>query len=312
MKTAQLRAIDAVARNGGIRAAARQLGLTQPALTKAIKEMESNLGVQLLYRGNRGARLTEAGRQLVIRARAALREIDQAEMEMRQYSEENAGELSISISPMLGEIIFPPAYRAFRQAFPEIRVKLIEAYASAVSGMIAEGAIDFAVVLLPNQAHSANLQVDHWFDADHKIVVRKGHPLQNTEPFETFVNQDWLVTSRGSGGQYALLKEICGAKKLPMPRSVTEIPSLSLMRSLLAETDAVSIGPAFVTLEAEAPFKALECPDLPDLWRGFGMVSSASSMLSAPAAALRDLLETTCRKRFRPLGEANGVLMKPI
>lgn len=296
MKTVQMRAFDAVARCGGIRAAARQLGVTQPALTKSIKELEKSLGVQLLYRGSRGVELTAAGQRVLVRARAALREIEQAEAEMQAYANRSIGQVSLSISPMLGEIIFPSAFQAFRKQLPEVSVKLVEAYATSVSGMIAEGEIDFALVLLPNREQAANLKTEHWLNVGHKIVARKSHPLNGPVDLQDLLQQEWLITNRAAGGQFAILSQLCAKHGFDLPRSITEIPSLSLLRATLRETDAISIAPVLPNTPGAENFKSLECLALPDLTRGFGVVSSANSGLSTSAKVMKDLLQRACMR----------------
>ncbi|WP_458735195.1 LysR family transcriptional regulator [Zobellella taiwanensis] len=83
MKDHQLRALVKVAEEGSIRGAARALNLSQSALTKALRELEGDLGTQLLIRSYRGVEFTPAGKTLLSRARLALSTLDRARNEIR-------------------------------------------------------------------------------------------------------------------------------------------------------------------------------------------------------------------------------------
>jgi len=79
MKYHQLAAIDAVARAGGIRAAAKSLGVTQGSVTKALRELEAEAGEALVIRSAQGATMTEAGRQLSLRAQLIVAQMQAAQ-----------------------------------------------------------------------------------------------------------------------------------------------------------------------------------------------------------------------------------------
>jgi len=87
IKQYQLRALVAIADCGSIRSAAESLHLTQPAITKAIRDLEAELGLMLLVRGARGVTLTAEGRVLLARARMIGRELERAEEELRALKE---------------------------------------------------------------------------------------------------------------------------------------------------------------------------------------------------------------------------------
>ena len=110
MKDHCLRALLAVAETGTIRSAARALSLSQAALTKALRELELEMGVELLTRSHRGVRLTEAGRILHDRARAARHQLLIAETEIRALSGAVPEKLSIGVTPMVALSVLPDVF----------------------------------------------------------------------------------------------------------------------------------------------------------------------------------------------------------
>lgn len=294
MKLHQLRALDAVARLGGIRAAARELGLTQPALTKALKELETEAGLQLLDRGSSGARLTRAGRALLPRARAVLHEIDCAGIEMRQMAGAAGAEIAFAISPVLGEQAMPVALEAFRRRHTGVGVRIVEAYPESTLAAVAEGSLDFAFMVLLGTEAAANLAVEPWFEVRNSVVARRGHPLQRGATIDQLLDQPWVLSNRSASGQYALLTRLCAANGREMPATLTEIASLSLFKAVLRASDSLAMAPVFGEALHDPDFAVVECPAMDALVSRFGMVRSAGSQLTAPAQFMQEQIRRVC------------------
>src|SRR5690606_5127548 len=101
MKDHSLRALLAVAETGTIRAAARALNLSQAALTKSLRELETEVGAELLTRSYRGVRLTEAGRILHDRAKVSRQQLETAQAEIRALSGAESGRVAVGVTPMV-------------------------------------------------------------------------------------------------------------------------------------------------------------------------------------------------------------------
>ena len=302
MKLHQLRALDAVARLGGIRAAARELGLTQPALTKALKELEITAGNRLLHRGSRGARLTAAGRALLVRARAILHELDCAGLEMRQMAGAQGADIAFAISPVLGEMIMPELLRAFRARYPSVGVRITEAYPEATLPAVAHGQLDFAFMVLLGTETAANVTVERWFEVPNGLVGRRGHPLAKGATLDQLLDQEWVLSNRSDGGQYALMARLCAATGREMPAMLTEVASLSLIKTLLLRSDALALSPTVGLAEFHPDFEAVECPEMEALVSQFGVVRSATSTLTPPAQFMQDQIHRICRGFLSPSG----------
>jgi DNA-binding transcriptional LysR family regulator len=124
MKYHQLRAFLTVAEQGSIRAAARSLHLSQAALTKALKELEQDLGVPLVLRTARGVQLTAFGQQLRIRGQMVTSEMRRAEDDIAYMKGELTGSVAAAITPSAALSILPKAFQIFREKMPNARVSL--------------------------------------------------------------------------------------------------------------------------------------------------------------------------------------------
>jgi DNA-binding transcriptional LysR family regulator len=126
MKLTNLRALVAAIEEGSLRAAARRIGVSQPALTKMIRELERSLETTLLLRSTTGVLATAQGMVLYERAIAADRELTQAVEQIRQLGGHMAGSLTIGAVPLAVMLLVPEALRTFGAEFPDIQLRIVE------------------------------------------------------------------------------------------------------------------------------------------------------------------------------------------
>jgi DNA-binding transcriptional LysR family regulator len=147
----QLRYIVAVADAGGIRRASRRLHLSQPSLSHALRQLEAELGVELIRRSARGAELTEAGAELVDRARDILAQANAAQVAMRRHAERRSCTLRIGLLEGViaaGELT-QPILRRFREVRPDVEVHLTTVGFLDQAAPLLSGEIDVALVRAP-------------------------------------------------------------------------------------------------------------------------------------------------------------------
>lgn len=118
------RVFHTVARTGNISRGARELFLSQPAVSKSISALEENLGVRLFIRGSRGVTLTEAGRSLYEYTTTAFSAIEQGEETLRQMQKEEVSQIRIGVSTTLCKYMLLPYLQEFTRAFPKIRLTI--------------------------------------------------------------------------------------------------------------------------------------------------------------------------------------------
>jgi len=125
--------------------AAVALGVAQPTVSRIVKELETGWGGQLFYRTGRGVALSEFGQAAMIRARALLDEADQMSEDLRAFSREPTGTVSLGVSPSLAPTLVPELVNQLRRDTPGIRLRIREGFSDQIERWRADGSIDVAV-----------------------------------------------------------------------------------------------------------------------------------------------------------------------
>jgi LysR family transcriptional regulator, regulator of abg operon len=228
-----------VAESGSIGAAARRLGLSQPALTKSLRALEAELQVLLVDRTARGARLTRYGRTLYARARTAQNELARAEEEVRALAGGRSGSVAFGFGPVAAKAIVPEAVSAFRRQFPDSAVRLMEGFVHQLVPLVRDGALDFAVGPgLPEFRADASFKFKAIFHYERVVVARLGHPLVRSRSLRDVSTAEWLTFEpQGS------LEQLFARLGLAAPRAVVQSDSADATIELLARTDMLGILP---------------------------------------------------------------------
>ena len=141
----KLRVFVAVAKEGNVTRAARQLSLSQPALSKQVSELEDNLSTVLFDRLPRGVRLTAAGEILLRHAERIFAAEGAAEAELAELLGLRSGRLSIGASTTIGSYLIPSVFGAFHRAHPDVRLELEIANTAAIQAMVVDGRLDLGL-----------------------------------------------------------------------------------------------------------------------------------------------------------------------
>jgi LysR family transcriptional regulator of abg operon len=136
MKLHHLRNFIAAAEHSSFRAAARELHLAQPAITRSIRELEQELGVPLFERRQQGVRLTAGGQSFLRRAQAVQLELRRGQEELRQINGEMVGEVSIAMSTVANFLLQGKIVRNFRAKYPRAMLTITEGFFWAVESQI--------------------------------------------------------------------------------------------------------------------------------------------------------------------------------
>jgi LysR family transcriptional regulator, cys regulon transcriptional activator len=178
MKLQQLKYLLAIVDNGlNITAAAERLYTSQPGVSKQLKLLEEELGLQLFTRkGKSLGSVTPAGRQVIDRARLIMQEVDNIRSLASDYYHEEEGNLSIATTHTQARYVLPDVIRAFRERYPRVTLNLHQGTSEQIADMVAANEIDFAIATGSRDLFSELLLVPsyHW---DRKIIVPKGHEL---------------------------------------------------------------------------------------------------------------------------------------
>jgi len=149
MEIRTLRAFVEVVRQGGFSRAAKTVFATQSAVSKAIKQLEEEIGVPLLNRLGHKSKLTAAGEIVYARALRILAERDALLAELDELRGVKRGTLRLGLPPVGASTLFAPLFAAYRSRYPEIDIHLVEHGAEKLEEMLLTGELDLIASLLP-------------------------------------------------------------------------------------------------------------------------------------------------------------------
>jgi DNA-binding transcriptional LysR family regulator len=216
MKLNHLRHVVTVAEKGALRAAARQLGIAQPAITRSISEVEKEVGAALFERSARGVVLTAVGERFLVRAAAILAELERAKEEASQMLGEGVGRVRVALSTAAHLALLPPSLARFRTKFPNVTLTLREGLFAQMHREVEDGRLDFYVGPLSEAAPAASLKSELAFENKRVILCRKGHPLRNATTLRHLGQAQWISTTV-TEDLHAELGPVFLAQGLPSP-----------------------------------------------------------------------------------------------
>jgi DNA-binding transcriptional LysR family regulator len=243
-----LRYFVAVAEMENVSRAALKLHVSQPALSRQIRDLEDEIGFGLLERTAKSVRLTEAGRSFLNDARALLQQADDAVKKARAVASAEPSELHIGYSPTPFAEILPRTLRAFQQAMPNVHVRLHDWSNNAIRDGLHDGRLQLGLIVPPTKASSMrDLRYEELFHQrvcvavapQHRFARRRAIPLTEVaaEPFIGLTREDYP-------NYYDYLSNIFSKVK-QKPRVIEEHDSMSGIMSAVEAGTGVAIGADF-------------------------------------------------------------------
>ncbi len=174
------------ARHASLTVAAKELSISQPAVSQTIKLLEEELGAKLFTRVSRGIRLTPEGELLYPFAEQAVKSVEQGEQKLREMLNLDLGEVRIGASDMTLRFYLLPYLEIFHERYPAIKVNVTNAPTPATLELLSKGEIDFGVVSTPFES-GENIQVipvkeiEDVFVAGRRFITYKNRMLDLQE-----------------------------------------------------------------------------------------------------------------------------------
>jgi len=243
MRLTQIRDFLAVVDAGSIRAAARGLRISQPALTKSVRQLEQELGAVLVTRSVRGAVPTEVGRAFLAHARAVSADLRRAREEIAQLNGAREGNLAIGSAPGPALGLLPEALERLRQRWPQATLRVVDVSPPEVLPALREGALDLAlsVRMGPLAEIPGYCQCEPLYMNEAVIVARRGHPLAGARRLAALAEGEWIRT--GAPGNTSALPEVFRAAGLAPPRYRVDCASFLVVPELVAHSDLLAVVP---------------------------------------------------------------------
>ena len=239
----QLRALVGVVEHGGIRAAARNLHLSQAALTKSLRQLGEDAGVALIQRGSRGVVLTDAGQRLLVRARLVTRQIDLADEELSQAADPQQGQIRVALTPYITLTHLGQVFAWFRQRYPRVSVELADGLMSRVIPRLREGTLDLAVVAETGDLPQGEFNDRVIFQLHQHIAVRQGHPVLANPTPEALSQLEWVLTGPRDGLKSVHLRAIFERAGVAPPQQIAYAETLAAL-AVMRHGNVAGIIPA--------------------------------------------------------------------
>jgi LysR family pca operon transcriptional activator len=184
IKFRHLHCFLAVAQHHSLQKAAEVLSITQPAVSKTIKELEDILQVHLFVRGRKGAALTREAELFLRHAGTSVSALRQAVDSMAQVRDHGSAMIAIGVLPTLAPSFVPRVLLAFHRAFPEVQVSVITGTNPQLLTQLRQRELDLVLCRLSDPEQMVGLSFEHLYTDPLVLVVRPGHPLLSAPTLE--------------------------------------------------------------------------------------------------------------------------------
>ncbi|AWM25718.1 LysR family transcriptional regulator [Sinorhizobium fredii USDA 205] len=177
----QLQYFVAVAEQGSVTRAAQNLSISQSSITEAIKELESDLGVELFDRHPRGLSITHNGHQFLRHATKILADVSDARRSFSDSREERGGKLNLGVTSLVAGYVLSDLLARYRRACPGVEVSAIEDNGSYLEHLLIGGELDVAVMVISNLRDRMALQAEILETSPYRLWLPIGHPLVSAD-----------------------------------------------------------------------------------------------------------------------------------
>lgn len=224
MELRHLRYFAAVAELENVSRAALRLHVSQPALSRQVRDLEEELGFPLLRRSAKAVQLTDAGRVFLTEARAVLARAEAAVAAAREVATGRRGELHVGYAPVPTVRLLPPTLRAFQAEVPGVRVKLHDLSPEEMLAGLRRGSLQIAFLVRPTRAMLRGLRFEALVQDELRLAVPRGHRFARLRavPVAALADEPLVAYSRKDYPEYHDTLDTLFAASAVRPRIVEE------------------------------------------------------------------------------------------
>jgi len=278
----RLRSLISVAQHGAITEAAAAIGLSQPALSRRIKQLEAELGAELLERSQRGVVLTEMGRLVEREGRALVERYERLKESIEAHLRLDVGVVRIGGGATAVAFVVPPAIAAFQGSHPGVVFQLKEAGSREVEEDVVSERLELGIVTLP--VHSREVEVQHLRDDRVVLVAAAEHPLAHKKrvPVRALHGQGLVGFEAGSAIRHLIDAELREAA-VEM-NVVMELRSIAAILQMVATTNSLAFISELGVAGADPRVRVLRVRGM-NIVRQLAVIRKRGLPLSAAAEA---------------------------
>jgi LysR family transcriptional regulator of gallate degradation len=301
LNTRRLQLLVALARHRHMPSAAQELGISQPAVSSAIRILESGAGFALFHRDARGLQLTNEGELFTLRIRRALNELRHVPDDIAALRGSIRGHVAVGALPLGRTLILPEAIARVSRVYPGVRIATDESAYEMLVASLRAGDIDFILGALRPADAASELHSERLMSEGMAVLVRGDHPLARVRglTLKQLSSARWVLP-RSHAPARAMLDALFVRQHLQPPVPAVESADLATIRGLLLRTDMVA-ALSVQQLHYECETGQLTKLDvaLPDTQRDIGLTMRAAGDPSPAACKLIDAIREVVREASR-------------
>lgn len=292
----QLRVFQAVALHSSFTRAGDQIGLTQPAVSRCVTELEQHLGIKLLDRTTREVVLTEAGRSLAVRLARVLEDLDSVLLDVRGLATQRQGRVRVASSPTLSANLLPECIARCRQEQPGLELLLLDRMQHDALASVLSGEVDFGVVIEPEPGRSEDLLAEPILSEPFCLVCPPTHRLARQRSVRwAALDGESLVLLDHASGSRRLIDDALRQHGVQAPVA-QEVGHVTTIFRMLDAGLGISVVPTLAL--PPAGLQGLEVrPLTPRVERAIVLVRRANRALAPVAAVAWDLVRSVAAGR---------------
>lgn len=266
MELRHLRYFVAVAEQENVSKAALKLHVSQPGISRQIRDLEDEIGFPLFERSAKSVHLTAAGKVFLTEAREVLLHADAAVKKAREIAKSGSGEIHVGYAPSLTVQILPPTLRKFQQEFPQVRVKLHDLSTEEMLAQLSSGKLQAALLVRPTRAMLRGLKFRELARYPMRVAVPPQHPFAKLKSvsLEQVAREPLVAYSRADYPEYHedLATMFAGQKK--RPRIAEEHDGVSSLVAAVESGAGIALAPSCLECMVGArlkliPLKTAKC-----------------------------------------------------
>ena len=291
MELRQLEYFQMASRLRNITRAAERLRVSQPNITVAIKKLEAELGIQLFDRSQKQLALTPEGAVFLNRIELALRNIQDAVLEVNDYKQLQKGTIKIGIPPMMGAYLFPKIFSSFQKKYSHLDIYLHEEGSMSIREQLERDELDFGIIIISGASH--NLQLLPMTTSQIVACVPENSPLAAKDRLtkEDIAAANVIMLKEGSFLRQTILGKL--KEQSITPNIVLESNQVVTIKGLVASGVGISFlldmvledAPGVKTIPLEEP-----------LFVDVGLAWKKDRYISKAAQSFIDFCRETMRK----------------
>ena len=256
LKLKDLRYLVAVADQRHFGRAAARCFVSQPTLSSQLKKLEQSLGVQLIERAPNNVSLTEAGEEIVARARRIIEASEEVVALAAGARDPLAGKLRVALLPTIGPYLLPHVMRPIRRSLPRLELRLYEHQTAPMLEKLRDGELDLGILALPVEL--AGLEARELYREAFTVALPERHPLAAREAVRAadLEGETLLLLEEGHCLRDQAL-EVCGAPG-GSQREEFRATSLETLRQMVAAGAGVTLLPELASRGAYGNARGVE------------------------------------------------------